>query len=74
MRVVWNLSLFSLFIDEKRIAQEIINLPQKIAEEWGIDRKTFQTTKKTIGEALIMGEKINLFTPARKRLVERLYV
>ncbi|WP_445475689.1 hypothetical protein ACT9XH_02830 [Methanococcoides methylutens] len=61
-----------VFINEKKIKQEILNLPQKIAEEWGVDRKTFQTTKKAIGEALKKDEKINLFTPARKRLVEYL--
>lgn len=62
-----------LFYDEEKIKQDILNLPQKIAEKWGVDRKTFQTTKKAIKESLIKGEKINLFTPARKRIVEKLY-
>jgi hypothetical protein len=61
-----------VFFNEKLIAQQILSLPQKIAEEWGVDRKTFQTTKKGIGDALRKGERINLFTPARKRLLERL--
>jgi hypothetical protein len=39
----------------------------------GVDRKAFQITKKAIKKALTKGEKINLFTPARKRLVENLY-
>ncbi|WP_156916295.1 hypothetical protein [Methanolobus tindarius] len=47
-------------------------MPQKVAEELGVDRKTFKTTKKAIGEALRKGEKVNLFTPVRKRLVEYL--
>jgi hypothetical protein len=58
------------FVNEEKIKQEILKLSQKKAEEWGVDRKTFQTTKKAIREALIMGQKINIFTPARKRLVE----
>jgi hypothetical protein len=61
-----------IFINEKWAAQEIVNLSQKVAEEWGVDRKTFQTTKKAIEIALRKGEKINLLTPARKRLVEKL--
>lgn len=63
-----------VFINEKWAAQEIVNLSQKVAEEWGVDRKTFQTTKKAIEKALRKGEKINLLTPARKRLVEHLYL
>jgi hypothetical protein len=61
-----------VLLNEKEIMQEILALPQKQAEEWGVDRKTFQTTKKEIREALITCRKINLLTPARKRLVERL--
>ena len=63
-----------VFINENWIAQEIVKLSQKVAEEWGVDRKTFQTTKKAIGDTLRKGEKINLFTPARKRLLEKLYM
>lgn len=61
-----DVELAQVFIDEKWIAEQILNLPQKIAEELGVDRKTFQTTKKAIGEALRKGQKINLFTPAKK--------
>ena len=57
---------------KKWVAQEIVNLSQKVAEEWGVDRKTFQTTKKVIEKALEKDEWVNLFTPARKRLVEKL--
>lgn len=63
-----------VFINEKWVAKEVVNLSQKVAEEWGIDRKTFQKTKKAIREALEKGEKINLFTPTRKRLLEHLYL
>lgn len=63
-----------VFIDKKWISQQILNLPQKIAEELGVDRKTFQTTKKAIGEALRKDKRINLFTPARKRLLEHFYL
>lgn len=66
--------LAQVFINENWIAQQILKLPQKITEELGVDRKTFQTTKKAIGEALRKGEKINLFTPARKRLLEHFYL
>lgn len=63
-----------VFIDEKWAVEQILNMSQKVAEELGVDRKTFQTTKKVIGEALRKGKKINLFTPARRRLLEHLYL
>lgn len=69
-----DVELAQVFIDEKWIAEQILNLPQKIAEECGVDRKTFQTMKKSMRESLRKGEKINLFAPARKRLLEYLYL
>ena len=40
------------FINAKWILGQILHLPQKVAEECGVDRKTFQTIKKAIREAL----------------------
>lgn len=53
------------FLNKKDIMQKILALPQKQAEKWGVDRKTFQRIKKKILED---GD-IKLNTPAVKRIV-----
>ncbi len=46
--------------------QMILDLSQKKAEEWGVDRKTFQRIKKRI----IENGNIKLDTPAVRILIE----
>ncbi|MBW2966617.1 hypothetical protein KY342_05945, partial [Candidatus Woesearchaeota archaeon] len=56
------------FLNKKEIMQKILVLPQRQAEEWGVDRKTFQRIKKRIKET----GNINLGTLAVKRLVSHI--
>jgi hypothetical protein len=52
------------FTNKKEIMQKILGLSQKQAEEWGVDRKTFQRIKKRIVE----NGDIKLNTVAIKKL------
>lgn len=36
------------FVNKEEIMQMILAVPQKEAEEWGVDRKNFQTIKKSM--------------------------
>jgi len=51
------------------LKSQILAMPQKIAEECGVDRKTFQRIKQRIREK---GD-LNLNTPAVKRLYSKSY-
>ena len=55
------------FVNKEEIMQRILAIPQKEAEEWGVDRKTFQRIKKRI----IENGNIKLDTLAVKRLTKR---
>jgi RNase H-fold protein (predicted Holliday junction resolvase) len=55
------------FLNKKEIIQNILALPQKQAEEWGVDRKTFQRIKKRIHD----NGDIKLNTVAVKKLVNK---
>ena len=54
-----------VFLDKDEIMQKILDLPQKMAEEWGVRRNTFQGVKKRIRGS---GD-VNLGTPAVRRLI-----
>ncbi|WP_321420795.1 hypothetical protein [uncultured Methanomethylovorans sp.] len=53
-------------MNKEDIMQMILDLSQKKAEEWGVDRKTFQRIKKRI----IENGNIKLDTPAVRILIE----
>lgn len=53
-----------LFYNEEKIKKDIISLPQKITEEWGADRKTFQR--------ILERNEINLNTASVRSLIEKL--
>ena len=53
------------FLDKIEIMKKILDLPQKKAEEYGVDRKTFQSIKKRIRE----NGDLNLKTPGVNRIL-----
>lgn len=57
-----------VFLDKNEIMQKILDLPQKIAEEWGVRRNTFQGVKKRIWQ----DGNINLNTLAVKKILDKL--
>lgn len=59
-----NVKQAQAFLNKKEIMQNILDLSQKKAEEWGVDRKTFQRIKKRI----IENGDIKLNTVAVKKL------
>ncbi|MBA7483595.1 hypothetical protein ES707_19111 [subsurface metagenome] len=59
---IWKAQMFR---DKAAIIERILALPQKKAEEYGVDRKTFQGIKQRIREK---GD-LNLSTPTVSRLI-----
>ena len=56
------------FIDKAEIMKMILSMSQKVAEEYGVDRETFQRMKQRICE----NGTINIKTRAVRRLVVKI--